>query len=287
VVEVDTRSGTVVRDLDVGPDPLLAVPAAGSVWTLNLDDGTMSRIDVASGVVTPFEVGVGVGLASDGADLWLAHDDRFLARVDGHDGAILQTIPLGDRPLFALRNAGFPVVADGEVWITIPRLDAPDAPQALWRVDTDRGAIGARVSIGVDPLPPVAAYGAIWLSTRDGVVYRVDLDTLAITTVEVGALLGPVTAGGGRVWVSSAGAIHELDRATGRVRMTLTVPGAARGMVWMNGSIWVATSTGVEAVDPDTGSVAAEIELAEPSADEGPIGLVPVDTSLWVSIETH
>jgi DNA-binding beta-propeller fold protein YncE len=276
----------VIRDLHVGPDPLQAVAAGGSVWTLNFDDGTMSRIDRATGNVSPIQVGIGVGLASDGTDVWLAHDERFLSRIDGLTGTVERDISMARRPLFALRNAGFPVVAGGKVWITVPNRNAPDGPQRLWRIDPDSGTTSAKIPIGPDPLPPFAAFGAIWIATRDGTIDRIDLGALDARIVDIGAGAGSFATGRERLWVSSAGHVHELDPQTGSVLTTLPVIGAARGMAWVQGAVWVATATGVERLDPNDGSVGPEIRLADPSADEGPIGCVPVGTTLWVSIET-
>ena len=93
LVELDAATGELVRVVAVGPDPLIAVPATDSVWTLNLDDSTVTRVDAGTGAASTPEVGEAVGIASDGANVWVATDGRLLTQVEGTTGVRLRSIP--------------------------------------------------------------------------------------------------------------------------------------------------------------------------------------------------
>jgi outer membrane protein assembly factor BamB len=287
VVELSRDSGEIVRDLEVGPDPLLAVGAGDSVWTVNLDDSTVSRIDADTGEVTSPEAGEVVGIASDGSDVWVASDGDRLVRLDGSTGAVRESFSLADRALFEPRDAGFLVVGGGSVWMTLPSEPGTGGPQSLWRIDPSSGEILSTVGIGPDPLPPAVVGDELWMATGDMVFEAVDMRTERVRRVDLGPFPGPVTAGGGRIWAATGGAIHDLDPETGKERSSFEHRGEARGLAWVDGRLWIATGTGVEVLDPRTGTVERSTELAQPSDDEGPIVLVPLGDSVWVSVETQ
>lgn len=125
VVRVDPASGQVQAVVRVGPDPLLMDVASGHVWTLNLGDGTLSRIDPATNRATTMSIGVVVGVTGDGDDLWVAVDGSTLVRIDGATGEERASIRLGGQPLFALRDAGFLAVGEGAIWSPSLRSAAP------------------------------------------------------------------------------------------------------------------------------------------------------------------
>ena len=287
VVELDIVGLDLLREVEVGPDPLLAVATTDAVWTTNLDDSTVSRIDVGTGEVSQPEVGEAAGIASDGTDVWVASDGNRLLRLDGETGTVTQEISLSDRTLFRSRNAGFPVVGGGSVWITVPPSDG-NGRHELWRVDPNHGTIDSTIQIGGDPFPPVAAAGAIWTVDAAGeIVVRVDMETERVLTRDIGSMPGALAGGAGHVWASTPGAITELDPATGRPINTIEVSGAARGLAWAGGHLWMSTDVGVSIVNVETGEIEAQVALASPSDDEGPIAVVPIGASVWVTIEVE
>jgi sugar lactone lactonase YvrE len=286
VVELDEEDAGPLRDLEVGPDPLVAVGTVDAVWTLNLDDSTVSRIDVDTGEVTAPEVGEAVGVGSDDDEVWIATDARRLVRLDTATGAVEQALTLADRDLFGPRNAGWVVVSGGSVWVTVPPSDWGGGHE-LWRVDPTDGTVRSRTPIGGDPFPPAVASGAIWMSDSEReLVVRVDMATQEVTERDIGSQPGVIAGGAGRVWATRPGALVKLDPRSGRERRTIDLSTTPRGLAWTGGRMWVATDTGVLVIDPATGELVHEVELADPSGDEGPIALVPSDGSVWVTIET-
>lgn len=284
-VEIGVADGRILREVEVGPDPLLAVGTSDAVWTLNLDDSSVSRIDAGTGEVTAPAIGEAVGIASDSADVWVATDGNRLVRLDGTTGAVVVELTLTDRELFGPRNAGWVVVAAGSVWVTVP--PAGGGGHELWRVDPSEGTVLSRIPIGGDPFPPVVASGAIWIADSEReLIVRVDMATEEVITIDVGPQPGAMTGGSGRVWASVPGEIVELDPGTGRELARIEVAAAPRGLAWADGRVWATTDVGVLAIDVERGRVVHEVDLAEPSDDEGPIALVPQDGSVWVTIET-
>jgi len=148
VVRVDPASGRVQAVVRVGPDPLLMEVASGHVWTLNLGDGTLSRIDPATNRATTMSIGVVAGVTGDGDDLWVAVDGSTLGRIDGATGEERASIRLGAQPLFALRDAGFLAVGEGTIWLTVPQLGSADSSQMLWRIDPATGHVIAKIQLG-------------------------------------------------------------------------------------------------------------------------------------------
>lgn len=287
VVELSRSTGEIVRALEVGPDPLLAVAAADSVWTVNLDDSTISRIDARTGEVTAPDAGEVVGIASDGVDVWVASNGRHLAQLDGRTGELEKSFALADDALFEPRDAGFLVVGGGSVWMTVPSALGSGGSQSLWRIDPSTGEVVSTLAIGPNPLPPAIVGDEIWMATEDMVFERIEMRTERVSEIDLGPFPGPVAAGGGRIWAATAGTIHALDPKTAEERSSFEHQGDVRGLAWVDGRLWVATDTDVEVLDPRTGTVERSTELAQPSDDEGPIVLVPLGDSVWVSIETR
>jgi hypothetical protein len=122
VVHVDAASGHVSAVVPVGNDPLLLTTAAGQVWTLNLGDATLSRVDPSDDLAATVDLGEAVGVASDGENLWVAVNGNTLVRIDGVTGTREKTLRLARRPLFASRDAGFLGLGDA--------CEGPPAPRS-------------------------------------------------------------------------------------------------------------------------------------------------------------
>ena len=56
---VDPVANKVIHSTEVGPGPRFVTTGAGSAWTLNQGDGTVSRVDAKTGkLIANVEVGV-------------------------------------------------------------------------------------------------------------------------------------------------------------------------------------------------------------------------------------
>jgi virginiamycin B lyase len=91
---VDAGGGKVLESIPVGPKPRFLTAGAGSIWTLNQGDGTVTRVDEKSRkVVAAIQVGIpGAGGDIDyGADsIWPTVIDIPLTRIDAKTNAVVK-----------------------------------------------------------------------------------------------------------------------------------------------------------------------------------------------------
>jgi DNA-binding beta-propeller fold protein YncE len=288
VIRVDAQSGSVEAVVPVGPDPLLLTVASGRVWTLNLGDGSLSEVDPATNEARTVRPGEVVGFTSDGRDLWIAVDGNTVARIDGATGEEKTSIRLANRPLFALRDAGFVAVGMGSIWVTVPTLGERMGPQELWRIDPDTGGVVERHRLGPDPTSPLVDGPYVWSISFDG-LSRIDPRSgKTRLVVPSGGPGGPwgVTAGGGWIWMGQqVGEVWRLDPATGQPEAKIPVGDPVRGVGFGGQLVWVTTETSLLAIDPATDRVIQRTRLIDPIPDLGPIGVAYLDGSVWVSVE--
>jgi len=83
---VDAASGKLLGAVAVGPKPRFLVADAGSVWTLNQGDGTISRVDARTrtlvATIHPGLPGEGGDICYGGGSLWATLFDLPLTRID-------------------------------------------------------------------------------------------------------------------------------------------------------------------------------------------------------------
>jgi virginiamycin B lyase len=93
VTGVDPKTNRVIQTLEVGPQPRFVTTGAGSVWTLNQGDGTVSRVDAKTGKpVANIEVGVpgsGGELAFGNGHVW---ETVFQIPLSETDPAVNQVV---------------------------------------------------------------------------------------------------------------------------------------------------------------------------------------------------
>jgi virginiamycin B lyase len=66
LIVVDAEKGSVVEEIPVGPQPHFLTSGAGSIWTLNQGDGSISRVDIMSREVT---ASIHAGIPGPGGDI--------------------------------------------------------------------------------------------------------------------------------------------------------------------------------------------------------------------------
>jgi DNA-binding beta-propeller fold protein YncE len=289
IVRLDASSGRVKAVIPVGRDPLLLVPTGGSIWTLQFGDGKLARIDPKTNHVAEVDLGEGVGLASDGADVWVAANGNTLVRLDGSTGRRKLVLKLAKRRLFALRDAGFLIADSGAIWVTIPVLGDNTADQTLWRVDPRTGAVTARAPLLANPVSLAADGGRyIWVANIDGgKITRVDVTTNKTENFETDIGPAGVAYGAGSLWVSHfVPEVWRIDPKTAHVEAKIHIDdGTTRGIAFADGTTWVTTETSVIAIDPATNRVIRTTKLIERKRETGPTAIAYLDGDLWVSVE--
>jgi streptogramin lyase len=143
VWRVDPATNRLLRPpLRGGEEPLALEAVGGDVWSANHDDGTLRRMDAATGALED-TVDLGVephGMAVAKGAIWVAdaHHNAVL-RVDPGSGRTLARIPVGFEPgpLVATRSA---------VWAATP--PDPDLPAgSLARIDPEEDRLTATVPL--------------------------------------------------------------------------------------------------------------------------------------------
>ena len=87
---------------------------------------------------------------------------------------------------------------------------------SVWVLDRDLGTvtlvdpvagIGETIRVGNDPTDMAGGLGALWVSDIDGVLWRVDLVTHDVTTIEIGSPLASIALDepGGTIWAFVSG----------------------------------------------------------------------------------
>jgi hypothetical protein len=103
VINPDAAPGPVtVFEDDIGIGPLGITFDGVNLWTANngnaLNTGSISRVDIATGVDSTFSAGFNLveDILWDGANLWVSDaGDNTLKRVDPSNGAVLESTPTG------------------------------------------------------------------------------------------------------------------------------------------------------------------------------------------------
>lgn len=86
LIKVDPVTNKVVAQVSTGKNPRFATAGAGSIWTLNQGDGTISRVDMKT---TKLLANIPAGLAGDGGEiafgfgsLWVTLQHTPVTRID-------------------------------------------------------------------------------------------------------------------------------------------------------------------------------------------------------------
>jgi virginiamycin B lyase len=102
LIVVDADQGAVIEEIPVGPKPQFLTAGAGSIWTLNQGDGTISRVDAKSRkVIATIHAGIpgpGGDICFGAGSIWATVFDVPLTMVDAaHNKVIKQWVgPGGD-----------------------------------------------------------------------------------------------------------------------------------------------------------------------------------------------
>jgi outer membrane protein assembly factor BamB len=261
--------------------PVGLAVAAGALWAVSANDGTVARIDPETGQVTA-SVRVGVTplrAAADGDLLWITAFSGQLVAVNTASATVDRRVALNGEP----EGVG---VGFGSVWVV--RQGAHD----LTRLDRNGTILGA-TPLGA--MPRLVAFGPsyVWTSDyADGTVTRVDPNGgPARTTVRLCEGAQGMVVNAGIVWVTctKSGEVVALDEATLDVRGRIAVTGEPDAIRLVDGRLWVAATRGptlVEiSVNPSAPAVLGSWQVAEntPLQDRANVDLVVLDGRGWLS----
>ena len=258
---IDPGTNEIVAEVPVGIRPGPIAAGAGSIWVGNLDDRTLTRIDVAQRAATAavsLDDKTPTGIAVGTGGVWVAHG--FLgqvARVDPQFNRVVTTIDVASRT----PPGGSVAVEDGVVW-------AAFGDSTLARIDPAQAGPPELGVAGALPSALVVANGAVWVvNSADSTVQRFNPATFregAVRTISVGSRPTAIGYGEGALWVANTSddSITRIDPANSATR-TIGV-GVGPGAVAVGaGAVWVANASDrtVSRVDPTTSQVVETIDV--------------------------
>lgn len=220
VAAIDAGNAKLSSYTATGTTPSNVVVGGGSVWVLNADDRTISRIDPRTRrIVKTFATG---GLPTD-----LAFADGSLWVGNGSVAAV------------GLGSQGYTS--------SVSRID----PETYLVTDTVTLPYDHNVDPGyTSPLSRLAAYReSVWAINPDLTVSRIDTRTNRIVERVPVSSANTIAAGKEGVWVTrNSSDVTRIDPRTGRIGQTISVPAAGfAGIAVGGGSVWAA--------DPEDGTV--------------------------------
>ncbi len=279
-IDPATMSVTTAASVGTNPGPLAYEPKSRSLWVGNIDDESVTRIDL-----DPVRTGKSIAIG-----------DRPTGLAAG-DGAVWVSAAPGRRPYVTARkidprfdSAGRPVRV-----ASLPGEDVATVAlerDALWvapslglltRIDASTGRrVGRAIEVGSSPGAVAADADAVW--TVDGaVVSRIDPVTGVVQPIRVADAATDIALGAGAAWVTDAldDAVMRIDASTGTVRDRIPVGRRPTGVTVGAGAVWVANNGDgtVSRVDPRTAQVTDTIEIGASPQD-----ILFADGRVWVSV---
>jgi len=273
--------GSVTTILPVGERPVAAVAAAGSLWVANLDDHTVTRVDLSSRrILQSIPLGgAPTALSATPGAVWVTDTTGEISRIDPEYN---RPIPTGQQlaagSLLPHGTAWPMQAASGSIWIV-----DPDGYVAQFDPGAGRPT-GAEVDVGNEPSAVAAGAGSLWVAnSADGTVTRIDPATLMATTIPVGHGPDAVAVNAAGVWVANAGddALVRINPDTGAVAATASVGDDPAAVLATATALWVANAGNdtVERLDPRSGAVTKTIRLGG-----SPTALVSAAGQVWVTV---
>jgi YVTN family beta-propeller protein len=282
VAVVDPANGRVVDDIQVGTRPGPITFGAGSVWVGNLDDGSVTRIDVAPERTVllniPLEDRTPTGLAFGFDDVWVAHGLRGqVSRIDPQFNDPSQPIQVVDAGLGGSSNGA---VATGErsVWAVF-------GDSTLARIDPDTGQVAEKTRAGALPAGIVVGSGSVWVSNSgQAKVWRYNPTAFQEPIDESSVGRRPTgIAAGEAIWVAnSAGdSVSRIDPNDVGV-VTVPVGKGPTAIAVTPDAIWVVNRDDgtLSRIDPETNKEERTFPIGQ-----APVGIVFAEGLLWVTVQ--
>jgi YVTN family beta-propeller protein len=283
IVKIDPTTNEVVEVVRVGRDPVFLAAVGEWVFATNLDEHTVSRVDVRSGEVrTVGGLGSPYGLAAapDGT-LWIGSDAV---------GEVTQVNPLTLGILRRVRIPGPPTAfltaGAGSLWVS-SGFPALSGGASVVRVGLPAGSVIRRFPIQPIGVPLDLAFGdgAAWVA----VAYKQELlriDAVDGTTrmLRIATYPSKPALGFHKVWIASSssdvGRVNRVDPLTMEVDDVVRVGKFPFGVATGAGAVWATSVDGtVSRIDPRTNEVVATVRTGY-----HPHGVVVAGGAVWVAI---
>lgn len=198
VIRVDPLTGSAVgTPIPVGRTPLAIAASAEAIWVSNTLDGTVSRIDPLTNLVSS-TIPVGdspLGIAVGFGSVWVANtSDGKVARIDPLTNQVTATVQT-QQGAFDL------AVGAGAVWVTY--CGCGQANGVVSRIDPSTNSVVAAVPVGTEAGFLAFGGGYVWVAVdADMTVVQIDPATNVVKkTIPVGSTSWGIAASDHSVWV--------------------------------------------------------------------------------------
>ncbi len=270
IVRIDPASSKVSATYTVSSHPRAVATSSSRVWVGDYRDGSLWRLDPATGDVERFTT------AGEPRDVAALSDDVYVATDGGTalNGSVTRYDSVtGNREAGVSADACSIAAGERVVWVagcpsierlstSVGRLRVVEAARVPFQMprsaETDRWSM-RDMAVGE---------GALWIvgDAADRRVFKVDRlsgKILGITRLPFAPR--SIAAGEGGIWVSGPidDVVGRIDPATGRLTATIDVPRGASGVAAGLGSVWVASALdgSVSQIDPRTRKVVKTIDV--------------------------
>jgi DNA-binding SARP family transcriptional activator/ABC-type branched-subunit amino acid transport system substrate-binding protein len=272
---LDPVTGVLEDALPLGTAPSSVAVGEGSVWVLDADDKTVTKIDPAPRTVerdystssTPSDIAAGAGA------LWIGNAPtegltdfpESVSRVDPESGIVLETIPLppaaGGHPTgiggFSRQKLA---AASDAVWVVNP-------DQSVSRIDPRTNRVVARIQAKAQTV--AAGEGDVWVA-EDGQLAEIDAGTNTVSRrvpLDVD-FVAALAVGAGAVWVADPldGSLRRVDRNPPFAKRRIDLARWVNGVTFGSGAVWATNEIGDEVyrIDPRTNDARVVVRTASP-----------------------
>jgi virginiamycin B lyase len=247
-VRVDPHSNQVVARLPLGSlGSELAAVGAGGLWLTHRGQGTVTRVDPATGRILatitvpaaspePGDMSVAVGARG----VWVANDNYVTGRaqdnvfrIDPATNKVVATLRV-DPPLHGI------AAGDRAVMVTAGHSD-----YVAHQIDPATNRVVATFPVGNVNAVAYGA-GAFWVACGDGTLTRIDpVGRRVVATIQLGAAAGAVAADAQGVWVATAdGSVTRINPSTNTIVGSLPVGSQVSDVLSLAaspGAVWLTT----------------------------------------------
>jgi DNA-binding SARP family transcriptional activator/streptogramin lyase len=277
LVKLDPDTGKILEVIKVGHQPVSVAVVGNDVWTANVDDGTLTRVDVKSGhtdslggIRPPFD------LAADGSHhLWFStYGYGQVTRIDTQSRKVDAVVPLRERT-FLLG------VGAGSLWVVEHPSNLGDRGTVA-RIDLKTARVVRTYRVQAFPIDVKVGLGAAWVTNGgDGSVSRVNLEDGSVQRVPVGIGPAPLAIRFGALWIVDGAKVWRLNPSTRQADAVIRLGQDAFDIVASEQAVWVSLREGgvVLRIDPRTNTVTKRIHLGFK-----PQGMTVGAGALWVTV---
>jgi DNA-binding SARP family transcriptional activator/ABC-type branched-subunit amino acid transport system substrate-binding protein/sugar lactone lactonase YvrE len=297
LAEIDPATGRVVAQYPVGATPTSVVAGDGTVWTVNADEQTISRLDLADRTVRSQGLGVTpTDMTLADGRLWVTYlrepspGARAIVGVLQLDPSTMRQVGVTDMPGTPSPHDIGPVIASGPagIWVAGP-------VGSVERLDPSTGRVAAQLHLAdaSDPSEPLlftsiaVGRGEVWVTgfgMADLQSHLIGIDASSNREEQrinqgagnaiaiVGHELWVADSGSGLVWRVDPGPPVHIES----VRAGLS----ASDIAVADGTVWVPS-----AVDGTLVGISPATERVRRIAiGSAPQGVAAADHRLWVSV---